>query len=130
MRDRPTPDAYPTGPGFGYRGGVQDRVRRGVVFFAAAALWGVAATARGADPPERLIAGTSACPAPAAVRAEIELLVPRERLNARLRAVGGAGPPVEILDLGVPFQVVAAGNTREYRDEARDCGYRARVAAL
>lgn len=115
---------------FGYRGRVQDWVRRGAVFFAAVALWGAAGAARAADPPERLIGGTSTCPAPSAVRTEVELLMPRERLNARLRTVGGAGPPVEIVDLGAPFQVVAAGNVREYRDEARDCSYRARVAAL
>jgi hypothetical protein len=30
----------------------------------------------------------------------------------------------------VPFQVTAAGSTREYRDETRDCAYRARVAAV
>jgi len=109
---------------------VQDRVRRGAVLFAAVALWGAAGAARAADPPERLIGGSSSCPAPAAVRTEVELLIPRERLNARLRAVAGAGPPVEIVDLGAPFQVTAAGNVREYRDEARDCPYRARVAAL
>jgi hypothetical protein len=63
------------------------------------------------------------------VRTEVELLVPRERLNARLRALGG-GPLVEIVDLGAPFQVTAAGSTREYRDETRDCAYRARVAAV
>ena len=109
---------------------MQDWVRRGVRFFAAVALWGAAATARAADPPERLIAGASTCPAPAAVRTEVEMLVPRARLAARLRALGGSGPLVEIVDLGVPFQVVAAGSTREYRDEARDCAYRARVAAV
>jgi len=109
---------------------VQDWVRRGVRFFAAVALWGAAATARAADPPERLIAGASTCPAPAAVRTEVELLVPRERLNARVRALGGNGPLVEIVDLGVSFQVTAAGSTREYRDETRDCAYRARVAAV
>lgn len=109
---------------------MQDWVRRGVRFFAAVALWGAAATARAADPSERLIAGASTCPAPAAVRTEIELLVPRERLNARLRALGGNGPLVEIVDRGVPFQVTAAGSTREYRDETRDCAYRARVAAV
>jgi hypothetical protein len=64
------------------------------------------------------------------VRTEIELLVPRESLNARLRALGGNGPLVEIVDRGVPFQVTAAGSTREYRDETRDCAYRARVAAV
>ena len=82
------------------------------------------------DPAERLIAGASTCPSPAAVRAEVETLVPRERLNARLRAIGGPGAPVELIDLGVPFKVVTAGSVREYRDEARDCAYRARIAAV
>jgi hypothetical protein len=120
----------PTGRAFGYRACVQDRVRRGVRFLTVVALWGATATARAADPPGRLIGGSSTCPSPAAVRTEIELLVPREHLNARLRASGGSGPLVEITDLGVPFQIVAAGSAREYRDEARDCAYRARVAAV
>lgn len=120
----------PTGRAFGYRGGVQDRVRRGFRFLIAVALLSATATARAADPPGRLIGGSSTCPSPAAVRTEIELLVPREQLNARLRASGGSNPLVEITDLGVPFQVVVAGSAREYRDEARDCAYRARVAAV
>lgn len=77
-----------------------------------------------------MISGASTCPSPAAVRTEVDLLVPRERLSARLRSLGGGGPLVEIVDLGVPFQVTAAGSTREYRDETRDCAYRARVAAV
>lgn len=120
----------PTGRTFGYRGCVQDRVRPGIRFLTVVALCSVTATARAADPPGRLIGGSSTCPSPAAVRTEIELLVPREHLNARLRASGGSSPLVEITDLGVPFQVVAAGSAREYRDEARDCAYRARVAAV
>jgi hypothetical protein len=63
------------------------------------------------------------------VRTEVELLVPRDQLNARLRASAGSGPIVEITDRGATFDV-AAGSVREYRDEARDCAYRARVAAV
>jgi hypothetical protein len=88
-----------------------------------------AATAAG-EPGDRLFGGASSCPAPPAVRAEVETLVPRDRLDARLRAIGGASPPVEVIDLGVPFRVVAAGNLREYRDEGRDCAHRARIAAV
>jgi hypothetical protein len=67
------------------------------------------------------------------VRAEVETLVPHERLNARLRAAaasGGSGAPIEVIDLGPSFRIVAAGNPREYRDEARDCAHRVRMAAV
>jgi len=58
-------------------------------------------------------------------------LVPPERLEARLRAVTrGKTPLVEIVDLGVPYRILAAGQLREYRDESRDCAYRARIAAV
>ncbi|HET6151089.1 MAG TPA: hypothetical protein VFH68_26370 [Polyangia bacterium] len=119
-----------------------DRVLRSARFFVIAALLGggaaraATATAAGASEPagtDRLFVGTSACPAPAAVRAEVETLVPHDRLNARLRAAGaasGSGAPVEIIDLGLPFRIVAAGKAREYRDEARDCAHRARIAAV
>jgi hypothetical protein len=55
-------------------------------------------------------------------------LLPPERLTrACARA---AAPAVELVDLGAPFQVVVGGRVREYRDEARDCAQRARVAAV
>ena len=58
-------------------------------------------------------------------------LVPPERLQARLRAVTRDKIPlVEIVDLGVPYRILAAGQIREYRDESRDCAYRARIAAV
>ena len=37
---------------------------------------------------------------------------------------------MEIVDLGVPYRIIAAGQVREYRDESRDCAYRARIAAV
>jgi hypothetical protein len=75
--------------------------------------------------------GPSLCPRPDAVWAELGTLVPRDRLDARLRAVVGAGGPVvQIFDLGVPYRIVAAGRVREYRDETHDCAYRARIAAV
>src|SRR4029453_6902100 len=68
-------------------------------------------------------------PAPPVVGPGGGALRPPERLNARLRAIPGTPAVVELYDLGAPFRVVAAGRVREYRDEARDCAYRARVAA-
>ena len=79
---------------------------------------------------ESLIAGSSTCPRPDIVRAELATLLPPDRLGPRLRALPGAAPVVEIVDLGVPFHVIVAGRVRAYRDEARDCTHRARVAAV
>ena len=114
-----------------------DGVLRTSLFFAIAALLGAltahtatAAVGDAAAASDRLFAGSSLCPTPSAVRAEVEALVPHDRLNARLRAAAGSGAPVEVLDLGAPFRIVAAGNAREYRDEARDCAHRARLAAV
>jgi hypothetical protein len=78
-----------------------------------------------------VIGGPSTCPRPAAVWSELVTLVPPERLEARLRAVNqGKTPVVEIVDLGVPYRILAAGQVREYRDESRDCAYRARISAV
>ena len=78
-----------------------------------------------------MIGGPSNCPRPDAVWSELVTLVPPERLEARLRAVTrGKTPLVEIVDLGVPYRILAAGQVREYRDESRDCAYRARIAAV
>ena len=85
-----------------------------------------------AEPPEleSLVAGASSCPRPDLVLAELATLLPPDRLGARLRALPGTPAVVELVDLGVPFQVIVAGRVREYRDEARDCVHRARVAAV
>jgi hypothetical protein len=77
-----------------------------------------------------VIRGTSSCPSPDAVWAELGTLVPRERLQARLRALTGNAARVEIDDLGVSSRVIVGGRAREYRDEMRDCAYRARIAAV
>ena len=78
-----------------------------------------------------VIGGPSTCPRPDAVWSELVTLVPPERLEARLRAVArGKTPLVELVDLGVPYRILAAGQVREYRDESRDCAYRARIAAV
>jgi hypothetical protein len=120
-----------------YVGAVRDRVlrrARRAAAVAAAALLGAGMPAS-AEPPapadaSSLVAGPSACPQPEAVWAELGTLVPRERFEARLRAVAGATPPVEIIDLGASYRVIAAGRVRTYKDEARDCANRARIAAL
>jgi hypothetical protein len=78
---------------------------------------------------ESLVGGSSTCPRPELVLAELATLLPPDRLSTHLRALTGA-PAVELIDLGVPFQVVVGGRVREYRDEARDCTQRARVAAV
>ena len=81
--------------------------------------------------PTSVIGGPSTCPRPDAVWKELVTLVPPERLEARLRAVTrGKAPLVELVDLGVPYRILAAGQVREYRDESRDCAYRARIAAV
>jgi hypothetical protein len=118
---------------------VRDRVHRVARLVAGVTLL-VAGAARGDDagPPnaalpadlESLIAGSSGCPRPDLVRAELAALLPPDRLSARLRALPGTPAVVELVDLGVPFRVVVAGRVREYRDEARDCAHRARVAAV
>ena len=78
-----------------------------------------------------VIGGPSTCPRPDAVWSELLTLVPPERLGARLRtATRGKTPLVEIVDLGVPYRILAAGQVREYRDDSRDCAYRARIAAV
>ena len=85
-------------------------------------------TAAGAEP-WRIIGGDSTCPRPDAVWAEVTTLVPREHLEERIRGPG-AIPRIEIIDLGAPYRVIAAGRVREYRDDGRDCTHRAHVAAV
>ncbi|MEP6653803.1 MAG: hypothetical protein ABJA82_10610 [Myxococcales bacterium] len=57
-------------------------------------------------------------------------LLPEERLARQLQLPGTTATPVQLFDLGKRYRIVAAGNVREYRDETRDCAYRARVAAV
>jgi hypothetical protein len=122
---------------------VRERVLRGALVAAAALAALGRGPARAADEPPppgappapiepaTAIGGPSTCPRPDAVWGELLTLVPRERLEARLGAVArGKRPAVEIVDLGVPYRIIAAGQVREYRDESRDCAYRARIAAV
>jgi hypothetical protein len=135
---------------FGYRGPVREALVRGAGLAATILLGlggGVGSSARATTPenspkattttnpvsfdPSTAIGGPSACPRPDAVWGELVTLVPPERLEARLGALPrGKATPVEIIDLGVPYRIVAAGQVREYRDESRDCAYRARIAAV
>jgi hypothetical protein len=135
---------------FGYRGLVREALLRGAGLAAAALLGfgaarGSPADAAAPDKPtvqttpaasvpfnaSSVIGGPSTCPRPETVWSELVTLVPRERLEARLRAVTRDKTPlVEIVDLGVPYRILAAGQIREYRDESRDCAYRARIAAV
>jgi len=84
----------------------------------------------GAPGSAAFIRGQSLCPEPAAVWSAIDQLVVRDRLEPRLRALAEAEHPIEVVDLGPSFRVLAAGRTRDYSDEARDCANRARLASL
>ena len=86
----------------------------------------------GAEPahPPVIIDGASSCPEPRAVADALGALVEVDRVEHRLRALAGGAPPVELTDLGVAFRVRAGDQSREYQDEARDCGNRAKLAAL
>ena len=133
MRDeRRTGLQAPLAPfGLCYRAGVRDRVpptARLVAAFVCVIAGAGRATATEPEL-ESLVVGPSTCPRPELVLAELATLLPPDRLSTRLRALTGA-PAVELIDLGVPFQVVVGGRVREYRDEARDCTQRARVAAV
>jgi hypothetical protein len=67
---------------------------------------------------------------PDAVWQELVTLVPRERLIARLRGPGKPNASIQIEDLGAMFRISVLNKVREYREEARECAYRAKVAAL
>jgi hypothetical protein len=102
---------------------------------------GARATPPGAPAVGIFIGGTSACPLPSDVWNELGTLVPANRLMdyqatldaalpASTPAAGPAPPSVEIVDLGEKYRVIAGGRVREYRNQGRDCTYRARVAAV
>jgi len=57
-------------------------------------------------------------------------LVPREHLISRLRGPETKSAPIRVEDLGAMFRISVLDKVREYREEARDCAYRAKVAAL
>ena len=135
-------------PGFGYRLGVWPcRYRRRCVI--AAALLAISGRVYAGDDtqgntvapasesnrpvlpgsPDPVI-GASLCPVPDAIWQELVTLVPREHLISRLRGPGRENTSIQIEDLGATFRVSVLGKVREYREEARECAYRAKVAAL
>ena len=84
----------------------------------------------GAVDPAALVGGESRCPTPILVWQRLVPLVPSEVLADRLRVLGGPTPPVQVVDLGTSFLVLAGKRIREYPDEARDCAKRAQFAAV
>ncbi len=76
------------------------------------------------------VVGASLCPLPEAIWQELVTLVPREHLISRLRGPGKAEASIHIEDLGAMFRISVLDKIREYREEARECAYRAKVAAL
>ena len=76
------------------------------------------------------VVGESLCPLPEAIWQELVTLVPREHLISRLRGPATKSAPIRVEDLGAMFRILVLDKVREYREEARDCAYRAKVAAL
>ena len=76
------------------------------------------------------VVGASLCPLPDAIWQELVTLVPREHLISRLRGPGKAYTSIQVDDLGAMFRVSVLDKVREYREEARECAYRAKLAAL
>lgn len=74
------------------------------------------------------VGGPSLCPTPAGLWQELEPLLKRQDLETRPPSPDG--PLIRVDDLGPSFRISLLGRSREYRDEARDCGRRARMAAL
>jgi hypothetical protein len=115
-----------------YRPHVRGRFWRQARYTVTVALLGGAPPAL-ADAPQRpaapvgvTVQGDSSCPLPDAVAAELATLMAPDRVADATRGAGA----IQLADLGPAFKVIAAGRTREYRDEGRDCAHRARVAAV
>jgi len=90
----------------------------------------IAAAESAAADSAALVGGDSVCPTPSLVWQQLVPLVPSQVLADRLRVLGGPTPPVQIIDHGTSFRVLAGDRIREYSDEARDCVKRARFAAV
>lgn len=82
------------------------------------------------DYPHDLVEGASACPEPRAVWGALGGLVEIDRVENRLRTLAGEPRAIEVTDLGAAFRVRVGDRSREYEDDARDCGNRAKLAAL
>jgi hypothetical protein len=76
------------------------------------------------------IGGNSLCPTADATWQDLLTLVPREHLDARLAVAGEGAMPIQIEDLGGKFRISVLHRVREYREEARDCAHRARMASI
>lgn len=86
------------------------------------------ADALAAPPPSLQVLGpTDACPNPRGLVRELGRLLPQTRLATE---PDGSGESVRIEDLGGAFSVSVAGETRRFDDAARQCGERARLAAV
>jgi len=85
-----------------------------------------AADAESASPADAVDANAvSTCPTPESVRESVRVLLSRAQVSA-----DAAAATVDVRDFGDRYVVTANGRTREYTDETRDCGARARAAAV
>jgi len=91
---------------------------------------GTAAAQSARHEPGLLIGGSSECPTPGLVWDRLVAIVPRDVLLDRLQQPGGAVAPVQIVDLGTSFRVIAGARNRDFVEEARDCAKRAQFAAV
>jgi len=91
--------------------------------FARLLVLGLASQAPDAGAPVSGLEVVGGCPARDAV---IEALLPVVGKDAPLSSHG----PTRVMDMGDRFDVTAAGQAARYVDTARDCGARARVAAV
>src|SRR4051794_17170225 len=101
--------------------------RAGIVLLGAATVAGAPGARAGVPGGLPAAAGPAAeCPRADAVWAELQAA------PSRAGGTAPAGPPpaLEVIDLGRAFRVAINGHAREYRDDARDCARRARMAAV
>jgi hypothetical protein len=85
-----------------------------------------AADAESASPADAVDANAvSTCPTPEAVKESVRVLLSRSQI-----VTDTAAATVDVRDFGDRYAVTVNGRTREYTDEARDCGTRARAAAV
>jgi hypothetical protein len=70
-------------------------------------------------------APAATCPSPQAIGQAVRTLLGRPPIDA-----DGSDPPIAVRDLGDSYTVSVKGNSRAYRDAARDCEERVRAAAV
>jgi hypothetical protein len=76
-----------------------------------------------------IAAAPSDCPRVEDVSSELQTLMSAAQSPEQI-SLAGQAPAIEVTDLGTGFRVTVSGRAREYKDEARDCARRARVAAV